>query len=366
MLEAPNIPLEVIAGVLRDHYRIETASIRFLPIGNDARSFVYCADDVEGRRHFVKLRVMEGVGESHGAPPGGLSTESADTTYTRCLLVTRTLRDVGIHEVVAPVPASSGALGVPLSSSTGVLRGNFMLIVYPYIDGDSAMNVGMTATQWHMHGRALARVHGTRLPDALRNQLREETYLPMSLGFLRKLHARILAGDVVSESLGQALTFWRDHVDTIKHVMNFAEACGAALRTRDLPNVLVHADIHTANVMVDRSGALHYVDWDGPMLAPRERDLKFAIGTSVGDPTTVSGAGPAQEAAFLRGYGIDRVDQDALTYYRYEWVVEDLAAYGNDVFLRSDIGAISRAAAFNGLRQMFAVGDVVELALRSA
>ena len=362
MLEAPDIPLEVIAVALRDHYRIETSAIAFLPIGNDARSFVYRAHGANSVRYFIKLRAIERIGES----PDRRATDSADTTYKLSLLVPRALRDTGIREVVAPVPARDGNFGVPLPSSTDSQSNRFMLIVYPYIDGDSATNVGMTATQWHMHGRALARVHGTRLPDALRNQLREETYLPMSFGFLHKLHARVLAGDVVSESLGQALTFWRDHVDTIKHVMNFAEACGAALRTRDLPNVLVHADIHTANVMVDRSGALHYVDWDGPMLAPRERDLKFAIGTSVGDPTTVSGAGPAQEAAFLRGYGIDRVDQDALTYYRYEWAVEDLAAYGNDVFLRSDIGAISRAAAFNGLRQMFARGDVVELALRSA
>ena len=79
--------------------------------------------------------------------------------------------------------------------------------------------------------------------------------------------------------------------------------------------------------MVDRDGALHYVDWDAPMMAPRERDLKFMVDASFCGPST-----PGHEAAFLSGYGIDRVDPLALAYYRHDWVIEDLAAYGNDVF----------------------------------
>ena len=333
MLEAPDIPPAAITAALRDHYAIDSGTVTFLPIGNDPRSFVYRADNADGTRNFVKLR----AGALHA--PG--------------LLVPRALRDAGIGEAVAPIRTCSGELGVPL--------GGFTLIAYEYVHGDTAMNVGLTAAQWRTHGQTLARVHATRLPDDLIEQLPHETYLPASFGFLRDLHPRVLAGDVVPQSRDEALAFWRARADTIAQLLERTRTFGAALGARGLPNVLVHSDIHTANVMVDGEGALHYVDWDAPMMAPRERDLKFMIDATFCGPST-----PGYEAAFLEGYGIDRVDPLALAYYRHDWVIEDMAAYGNDVFRRRDIGAITRADSFDRLQRMFDPRGTIDIALRSA
>jgi spectinomycin phosphotransferase len=156
------------------------------------------------------------------------------------------------------------------------------------------------------------------------------------------------------------LTFWRERADTIALLLERTRTFGAALRARGLPNVLVHSDIHTANVMIDRAGALHYVDWDAPMMAPRERDLKFMVDAGFCGPPT-----DGYEAAFLSGYGIDYVDPLALAYYRHDWVIEDLAAYGNDVFQRQDIGAITRVDSFDRLQRMFDARDTIDIALRS-
>ena len=198
--------------------------------------------------------------------------------YAPGLLVPRALRDAGIVEVVAPVPSRSGALGVPLAG--------FTLIVYEYVDGDTAMRVGLTGAQWRAHGRTLARVHATRLADELLEQLPHETYLPASFEFVCNLHPRVVAGEVLREFGDEATTFWREHADTIVLLLERAQTFGAALHARALPNVLVHSDIHTANVMVDDAGALHYVDWDAPMLAPRERDLKFMVDASFCGPAS--------------------------------------------------------------------------------
>ncbi len=332
MLEAPDIPPDAIASALHDHYAIEAETVAFLPIGNDARSFVYRAQIQGGTARFIKLR--------SGAP------------YAASLLVPRALRDAGIDEVVAPIPTHSGELGVPLSG--------FTLIVYEYVNGDTAMNVGLTDAQWRTHGRTLARVHATQLADELIEQLPRETYLPASFGFLRDLHPRVLARDVAYASGDEAVTFWCERAETIAHLLERTQAFGSALGALDLPNVLVHSDIHTANVMVDGAGALHYVDWDAPMMAPRERDLKFMVDAGFCGPVT-----QAYESAFLSGYGVDRIDPLALAYYRHDWVVEDLAAYGNDVFQRQDIGAISRADSFDRLRQMFARAGTIDVALGS-
>jgi len=51
-------------------------------------------------------------------------------------------------------------------------------------------------------------------------------------------------------------------------------------------------DIHLWNLLIDdRTGALHVVDWDTLIFAPKERDLMF-IGAGLAD----SGYMPVQEA----------------------------------------------------------------------
>ncbi|MEZ4836015.1 MAG: phosphotransferase [Caldilineaceae bacterium] len=81
---------------------------------------------------------------------------------------------------------------------------------------------------------------------------------------------------------------------------------------RNLPHVLCHTDIHTANVLVDPGGDLHIVDWDQPLFAPKERDLMFFVQNGPGEPVEPS------VRHFFHGYGDTVIDWTALAYYRYE------------------------------------------------
>jgi hypothetical protein len=53
------------------------------------------------------------------------------------------------------------------------------------------------------------------------------------------------------------------------------------------------------------------VDWDQPILAPKERDLMFIVGDKVGGFVI----DPGQEKLFFEGYGESEVDPLVLSYW---------------------------------------------------
>jgi spectinomycin phosphotransferase len=106
---------------------------------------------------------------------------------------------------------------------------------------------------------------------------------------------------------------------------------------------------------------LHVVDWDQPILAPRERDLMFVLGP------TFNGVleGSREAAAFFAGYGDVTPDPVALAYYRYEWAMQDIASFAERVFLRPDLEEESKQAAVRWLRVVFHPRGIAEAAYRS-
>jgi spectinomycin phosphotransferase len=76
-----------------------------------------------------------------------------------------------------------------------------------------------------------------------------------------------------------------------------------------------------------------------------------------------SGVTGQQRARFFDGYGQATTDPAALAYYRWEWVVQELADYGGGV-VDDRLGEATRRHALEEFRRLFAPGDVVEVARR--
>ena len=67
MLDKPNLAEAAIAAALQAHYGIAVRSLEFLPIGNDARAWVYRVESDE-RSYFLKLRRPAGNDAKRKSP----------------------------------------------------------------------------------------------------------------------------------------------------------------------------------------------------------------------------------------------------------------------------------------------------------
>jgi aminoglycoside phosphotransferase (APT) family kinase protein len=74
------------------------------------------------------------------------------------------------------------------------------------------------------------------------------------------------------------VAFLKEQYDEILDLVRRAHRLAPALQARSPEYVLCHSDIHAGNILIDTSGVLYIVDWDDPILAPKERDLMFIGG----------------------------------------------------------------------------------------
>jgi spectinomycin phosphotransferase len=124
--------------------------------------------------------------------------------------------------------------------------------------------------------------------------------------------------------------------------------------------VLCHSDIHAGNVLISADSAFYIVDWDEPILAPKERDLMF-IGGGVGNVWNQ----PYEEEVFYKGYGQTEVNAEILAYYRCERIVEDIAIYTQELLFPT-ISSADRAEMYKHLMDQFEPNGVVEIALKTS
>jgi spectinomycin phosphotransferase len=102
------------------------------------------------------------------------------------------------------------------------------------------------------------------------------------------------------------------------------------------------------------------IDWDDVMLAPKERDFIF-LKTSADDPDFLPGLPP-----YFDGYGGKEINWIALSYFRYERVLQEWVAAVDDVFLQQDREEEARADAVELLETVLSPGGELDAALAAA
>jgi hypothetical protein len=71
-------------------------------------------------------------------------------------------------------------------------------------------------------------------------------------------------------------------------------------------------------------------DWDNPIFAPKEQDLILIGGSYIWK-------GTREETLFFQGYGKTEIDRTALAYDRYERIIQDIAAFCEQLFLTAKL-----------------------------
>ncbi len=316
MYEPPNIPEERLRACLRDQYALAAASIAFLPLGLDSRAGVYRVVSEQGASCLLKAK--------------------AGVFYEPGCLVPRCLSDQGIAAVVAPLPTQSNVLWTRLDE--------WIITVYPFIEGEHGWNPAMTDAEWRAAGAAIRQIHQVRLPTVGCESLRRETFDPTGYRrSVRALETAYLSAEGGSQAEQAMRSCWLAHQATIDTAVASLEKLAGALQKRSGPYVICHADLHPSNI-IRRAKQVFVIDWDDVMLAPKERDFLF-VGAAPAD-----GSAQANAAPFFQGYGPLEIDWVALTYYLWERVIQDVIAYGEEVFLRDDLNEASKAAAVEMLQ----------------
>lgn len=340
MLERPPLSDEVIANCLYHQYGITIKEISFLPVGYDSTASVFRVTTDDGTSYFLKTKTVPVA----PAP----------------LLIPHFLREIGIEQIVAPLPTLSGSLSAPMGDG-------YTAILYPFVEGRMGADGGLSLAQWTEFGQIVRRVHAAQLSSELSGQMRREPFVPLKRELAWALHREIATASYADPIHQELADFWRGRGAEIEKIFLRTEELGRMAEARQPEIVLCHADIHIFNVMVAPDERVFVIDWDETILAPKERDLMFLVDGTQPDGEALHPNEPLHpnEASFRQGYGPTEVDPVILAYYRYEWAVQEIAEFGKQVLWSDEGGEITRLDGLRHFRALFDPGGEVEGAYRS-
>jgi len=327
MLEKPDISDKLIIARLQEEYHLRVAELTFLPLGADQGSAVYRVVSEDGTDYFLKLR--KGFDE---------------ITVTIPLF----LKSQGIQEIISPFETKS--------KQGWANFGEYKMILYPFIDGKNGFEMELTDDHKRRLGSALKAIHSTQVSPELKRLIPKEAFSPQWRERIRSLQAQVEELSFQDPNAAKLALFMKSKRNEITQLVERAESLASELQSKLLELVLCHTDIHGANILITENNDFYIVDWDAPLLAPKERDLMF-----IGGGIDNIWKSERDESIFYEGYGKTNIDFAVLAYYRYERVIEDLVAYGEQL-LWTDEGGADRPEAYERFTGNFEPGQTIEIA----
>jgi spectinomycin phosphotransferase len=329
MLERPDIDDRIIIARLHEAYALQVKRLEFLPLGADENTAVFRVITGDETEYFLKLR------------KGDFNEIAVEVPHY--------LKAEGNPSIIAPIGTHIGWLWASLKE--------FRMILYPYIEGQNGYQATLTDQQWQDFGAALRTIHQTQLSSSLARQIPKETFSSQGRELVKQFQDRVENFRFADPTAAKLAAFMKLYKWKIDRIVARAEELAMMLKSRSVQLVLCHSDVHPGNLLICANGALYIVDWDNPILAPKERDLALVGGC----PTWKD---PGKGKLFYRGYGKAEIDPVALAYFRYERIVQDIAAFCQQLLL-SDEGGEDREQSYIYFTGQFLPDHEIDIALRT-
>lgn len=285
MIEKSPLSEQRIIDCLKLNYGIDVATLTFLPLGADMQASIYKAQARDQSSYFVKLKYSY----HHDA----------------IAIIIALLRNAGIQQIIPILKTIEGEFSQRLD--------DFTLIVSPFIEGKDGFSRDLTDVQWHALGKVMRQIHEIDIPLSIQTMVRRESFSPKWRQAMRSFYPLIDSEPSGDEIALKLLTFMKKYRIVIHRLVDRAEQLARKVQDQIPEFVLCHSDIHGGNVLIGGNGSIYIVDWDDPIMAPKERDLMF-IGGGVANVWNK----PRQERLFYKGYGYAEVNMTLLAYYRHE------------------------------------------------
>ena len=316
--EAHDIDAGELTHLLTTHYGLELSSLRFLPKGEDA--YGYVAEAHGKPKYFVRLQ-------------GQVNSAAFDTA----LRLARWIRkNHEIPEIVAAIPALDGSLTT--------LYVAYQVSVFPFVNGRTGWESGISDSQLATAAQALARLHVSDASGL--SQLTAERFDNPFRPTIRRLltaaadNARLVAGTAME----RAQCLFAEETGRLSEALDDFDRRGQKLRLLNLEMVVTHGDPNLDNWIIGSDGSVHLVDWGELALGPLARDLFAFIGERL--------------PVFLEAYRSVNANLyfhlDALQFYFYRWAFQEIADYGTRL-LTDDTGAIEKEHAWAELQHYLPV-----------
>jgi Ser/Thr protein kinase RdoA (MazF antagonist) len=295
----PAIAEDRLHDALLRHYGLHSARIDFLPKGEDAWSYVI---DGDGARFLLRVQ---------------LSTRAAE--LETALKVTHALRvEAGLEFVVTALPTRAGGF-------TGH-EGEFALALFPFIEGRTADESGISDAELASVATALSALHEVR-PERLGGPVPDETFTLPFRDRLLALLAAVDSGDrPPREQAARAWELLRLEREDVRQTLRFVEkGLAPACRRLGFAPVVTHGDPNLANLILAPDGSPHLVDWGEVALGPLERDLMAFTGDRFG----------VFLAAYQQQRGGVRLHGELFHFYFTRWALQEVADYGGRLLLEA-------------------------------
>jgi spectinomycin phosphotransferase len=301
--------------------------LTFLPLGADLRTAVYRVVNNDETAYFLKLR------------------KKFKDVIVRVPLF---LKENGVQEIIIPHETKSKQYWADF--------GGYKMILYPFIEGRNGFETELTDEQKRILGKALGAIHSAQLPPELKMQIPQETFSSKYRESMKSFQLQVENQTYDEPVAAKLAEFIKSKRDVIHHLIERAGKLASELQSKPVEFVLCHTDIHGGNMLIGENGDFYIVDWDDPILAPKERDLMF-IGGGIDEIWKTE----RDVSVFYEGYGKTGIDLSALAYYRYERVIEDLAVICEQLLLTNEGGA-DREQAYRWFTSNFEAGQTIEIA----
>ncbi|MEP7136197.1 MAG: phosphotransferase [Chloroflexota bacterium] len=327
MLTKPDIQDELIISRLQEEYGLHVTELTFLPIGADLRTFVYRVVIDDGTAYFLKLR------------------RKFNDVIVRVPLF---LKESGVQEIIVPYETKSNQRWADF--------GDYKLILYPFVEGKNGFEMELSDHHRRTLGSAFRGIHTAQIPPELKENIRKETFSSEWRDDMKSYQVQVEKKVFAEPTAAKLVEFMKSKRNEITRLIERAEKLASELQSKPLERVLCHTDIHGGNILISDKDELYIVDWDDPLLAPKERDLMF-IGGGIDEVWKSE----QEIAMFYEGYGKTEINLFTLAYYRYERVIEDLVVICEQL-LTTDDGGADREQGYRWFTSNFEPGQTIEIA----
>ena len=315
---------------LQESYQLNCRKLEPLDLGADPNTTLYLAQASDHQSYFLKLRF--------DINPLGLSFPQF-------------LQELGLKHIIAPVATRKGELYQNFEGCA--------LMLFPFIEGNNAYHQPLSDRQWFEFGQSLRFFHDSPMPEKLRLQFPLETYSDSWRKLVQNFQTRIkheTFTDLVAQEVANLLL---ENQNELLTLLERTETLALSLKRQNLDLIPCHADLHAGNLHLTQD-SFYLVDWDTLILAPKERDLMFIGAGLFGNQLS-----PEEEIAlFYQGYGETEINQEALSYFRLERIIQDIAVYCQEL-LDSSEGGKTREQSLRYLASNFLPGGTLELAYQT-